>query len=159
MLWGISVGRCVIPWEFWVKVSNIHFLVKNVSCLRKKMFPIFSCRFNVMVTSQSDVPIFAYLGLENWALWIPAGANMYCLISYSNITGDILYLEHRLWLRILKKLLNFKMMSRKEKMTSVSKWKVCNSESSNNNRSQYANRLSFPTAGILLTMLYWTYMI
>ena len=57
----------------------------------------------------------AYLGLENWALWIPAGENMYCLISYSNVTGDILYLEHRLWLRILRGYFNFKMMSREEK--------------------------------------------
>ena len=61
-----------------------------------------------MVTSQSDVPILAYLGLEIWALWIPAGANMYCLISYSNFTGDILYLEYRFWLIILKRLLYLK---------------------------------------------------
>ena len=46
------------------------------------------------------------------------------------------------------------MMSREEKMTSVSKWKVCYSESLNDIRSQYANRPSSPTAGILYTMLY-----
>ena len=68
------------------------------------MFPIFSCCFNVMVTSQSMYPFLAYLGLENWALWILAGANMYCLISYSVITGDILYLQHWLWLRIFKEI-------------------------------------------------------
>ena len=58
-----SVGRCVIPWEFLGKsVKHTYiFLSKNVSCLRKKMFPIFSCRFNVMVMSQSDVPIFGLL--------------------------------------------------------------------------------------------------
>ena len=53
-----SVGRCVIPCAFLVKVSNIYFLVENVSCLRKKMFTIFLWRFNVTATSQSDVSIF-----------------------------------------------------------------------------------------------------
>ena len=51
------------------------------------------------------------------------------------------------------------MMSREEKMTSVSKWKVCYCESLNDIRSQYANRPSSPTAGILYNMLYWKYMI
>ena len=41
------------------------------------------------------------------------------------------------------------MMSREEKMTSVSKWKLCYSESSNDIRSQYANRPSSPTANIV----------
>ena len=38
-------------------------------------------------------------------------------------------------------------------MTSVSKWKVCYSESSDDIRSQYTNRPSSPTAGILSTLL------
>ena len=54
-----SVGRCVIPCAFLVKVSKILFLVKNLSYLRKKMFTIFFWRFNVTVTSQSDVPILS----------------------------------------------------------------------------------------------------
>ena len=51
------------------------------------------------------------------------------------------------------------MMSREEKMTSVSKWKVCYSENSNDIRSQYANIPSYPTVGILYSMLYGNYMI
>ena len=47
-----SVGRCVIPCAILVKMSNIHFHVENVSCLRKKMFTILPWPFNVTVTSQ-----------------------------------------------------------------------------------------------------------
>ena len=51
------------------------------------------------------------------------------------------------------------MMSVQELMTSVSQWKVCYSESSNDIRSQYANRRSSPTAGILYTMTFRNYII
>ena len=68
------------------------------------MFTIFLLRFNVTVTSQSDVPILAYLRLESVVLWITAGINMNCLISCGNCTGDMLILEHRHWLWILKRL-------------------------------------------------------
>ena len=56
-LHSFSVGRCVIPCTFLGKSVKHTFSCKNVSCLRKKMFPIF-CSFNVMVTSQSNVPVF-----------------------------------------------------------------------------------------------------
>ena len=46
-------------------MSNIHFLVEKCILFKEKDVSIFSCRFNVMVTLQSDVPILAYLGLEN----------------------------------------------------------------------------------------------
>ena len=56
------------------------------------------------MTSQSDVPILAYLRLESGVLCFPADIKMYCLISCGTITGDMLILEHRLGLRILKRL-------------------------------------------------------
>ena len=67
---GLRIGPCADPETtkysralcnsvcILVKVSKIHFLVENVFCFRKKMFTII-CRFNVTVTSLSDVPIFS----------------------------------------------------------------------------------------------------
>ena len=37
----LSVGSCVIPCAFLVKVSNIHFLVKRYILNKKKMFTFF----------------------------------------------------------------------------------------------------------------------
>ena len=54
-----SVGRCVIPCAFLVKVSNIHFLVEKCILFKKKDVYNFFWRFNVTVTSQSDVTIFS----------------------------------------------------------------------------------------------------
>ena len=36
-----SVCRCVIPYAFWVKVSNIHFLVERRLLFKKKDVSIF----------------------------------------------------------------------------------------------------------------------
>ena len=53
----ISVGRCVLPYAFLVKVSNIHVLEEKCILFKKQMFTNFHWRFKVTVTSQSDVPI------------------------------------------------------------------------------------------------------
>ena len=45
-------------------MSNIHFLVEKCILLKKKDVSNFFLPFNVIVTSQSDVPIFGLLGLE-----------------------------------------------------------------------------------------------
>ena len=37
----LSIGRCVIPCAFLVKVSNIHFLVVKYILNKKKMFTFF----------------------------------------------------------------------------------------------------------------------
>ena len=51
--------------HFFVKVANIQFLLGKYILLKKKDVYIFSCNFNVKVTSQSHVPIFGLLkGLE-----------------------------------------------------------------------------------------------
>ena len=65
---GTSVGRCVIPCAFLVKVSNIHFLVEKCIMIKKKDVYNFSLAFNVTVTSQSDIPILGYLRLESGVL-------------------------------------------------------------------------------------------
>ena len=58
------------------------------------MFTIFSCCFNVIVTSQSGVPIFCLLkGLKTECFELTAEINPYGLISCINITDDI-SLEH-----------------------------------------------------------------
>ena len=56
----ISVGRCVILWEFLGKSVKRTFSCRKMYTImfKKKDVSNFSCRFNVMVTSQSDVPIF-----------------------------------------------------------------------------------------------------
>ena len=59
-----SVGRCVIPCAFLVKVSNIYFLVENYILISKKDVYNFPWRFNVTVTSRSDIPVLPYLRLE-----------------------------------------------------------------------------------------------
>ena len=54
-----SVGRCVIPLEFLGKsVKHTFSCRKMYSVYDKRCFQFFSCRFNVIVTSQSDVPIY-----------------------------------------------------------------------------------------------------
>ena len=57
-LHSFSVGRCVILCAFLGKSVKHTFSCKKCILFKKKMFPFFSCSFNVMVTSQSDVPIF-----------------------------------------------------------------------------------------------------
>ena len=46
-------------------MSNIHFLVEKCILFKKKDVSNLFLPFTVMVTSQSNVPILAYLGLEN----------------------------------------------------------------------------------------------
>ena len=59
-----SAGRFVEIWAavcifgLWVNVIYVHFLEEHICCFRKKMFPIFSCRIKVIVTSQSNIPFF-----------------------------------------------------------------------------------------------------
>ena len=90
----ISAGRCVSPVCIFGKSGKHTFSCRNIFCLRKKMFTIFSCCFYVIVTSQSGVPIFRLLkGLKTECFALTAEINPYDLISCINITDEIL-LEH-----------------------------------------------------------------
>ena len=46
--------------NFGVKLFFIPYLEENICCLRKKMFPFFSCRINIIVTSQNTVNHFYF---------------------------------------------------------------------------------------------------
>ena len=54
-----ALSKLGLPCAFFAKSVYIHFLEETYMLFKKKkMFPFISCRINVIVTSQSNVPFF-----------------------------------------------------------------------------------------------------